>query len=85
MARFRGTTQGNRTEASRLGHANGGLSATAQGYKSGVRVECGVGASDEDTHRVYMTAGTDGKSMVLLGTVYQTDEGPKWAPARIGG
>jgi len=84
MARFRGTTQGNRTEASRLGHANGGLSATAQGYKSGVRVECGVQPNDLDSHRVYMTAGTDGKSMILLGTVLQTPEGPKWAPVRIG-
>lgn len=36
MARFRGTVQGGRGEASRLGHANSGLSVFAQSYSGDV-------------------------------------------------
>lgn len=38
MARFRGTVQGGRGEASRLGHASSGVAAVAQSYSGDVKV-----------------------------------------------
>jgi hypothetical protein len=49
MARFRGSVAGNRGQASRLGHANGGLEVNAQSWSGAVCVM--LYASGEDQTR----------------------------------
>lgn len=39
MAHFRGTVQGNRGEASRIGHPKDGLRTDCNGWTAGVRVQ----------------------------------------------
>ena len=39
MAQFRGTVQGNRSQASRLGHKTAGLTTECNGWDTGVKVE----------------------------------------------
>lgn len=59
MARFRGTVQGNRGEASRLGHVTTGLSVTARGWSTGVDVECKV-ENNKDVFYVYKVNPSQG-------------------------
>lgn len=58
MAQFRGTIQGNRGEASRLGTKNGGLTVTANGWDTGVRVELSH-RMGVDHVLVYRTGGSN--------------------------
>ena len=58
MARFRGTIQGGRGEASRLGHK--GLRASINGWDVGVRVYASVGDDGEDVICVIATGGSNG-------------------------
>jgi len=58
MARFRATIQGNRGEASRLGSAASGITATVNGWNIGARVEVQVGSTGVDEVRVYLTDGS---------------------------
>ena len=60
MARFRGTVQGGRSEASRLGHSTSGLTVTANGWEAGIRVCCGIGDGGEDVFTVWVTPGSNG-------------------------
>ena len=57
MARFRGTIEGGRGQASRLGNSVSGLETTANGWDQGVEVvaHADMGA---DIHRVYATGGS---------------------------
>lgn len=65
MAQFRGTIHGQRGEASRLGSKSSGLSVTANGWDTGVRVELShVGTWDHVT--VWRTGGSNGGRDVLL-------------------
>lgn len=80
MARFRGTVQGGRTEASRLGHKNTGLVTTTNGWNAGVRVSGYVGSDDADTFDIYMTAGSSGGVLRHLGTVKLVDGVPTFTP-----
>ena len=59
MARFRGTVQGNRTEASRLGTPSSGLEAAADGWDLGCELKVYVGRDGEDQVRVYLTGGSN--------------------------
>jgi hypothetical protein len=88
MARFRGTVRGQRGEASRLGSTNYPPTVTLNGWECGVMVI--AGPEDEvkqtaDTFRVYMTGGSNGgHGSTLLGTVWQTKEGPRFVAANGG-
>ena len=59
MARFRGTVQGGRGEASRLGHRS--ITTDTNGWNLGVNVDGGAGPagySEEDHFSVYATGGS---------------------------
>lgn len=58
MAQFRGTIQGSRGDASRLGTKNSGLTVEANGWHVGVRVEL-THEDGEDVARVYLTTGSN--------------------------
>ena len=62
MAQFRGTIQGNRGRASRLGTKNSGLSVSANGWHIGVRVELDH-VDSKDIATVYLTGGSSGRNM----------------------
>ena len=61
MARFRGTIQGNRGQASRLGSANSGLIVEANGWDFGIRVTVHTDAEDHEIFEVYKTGGSHGQ------------------------
>jgi hypothetical protein len=74
MARFRGTVQGQRGEASRLGNAKTGLTVTANGWDCGVRVEAFARISSAtgeplDLFHIYATGGSNGGEQKLIATV----------------
>jgi len=58
MAQFRGTIEGNRGEASRLGTKASGLTVTANGWDTGVRVELSHRAG-RDVVLIYRTGGSN--------------------------
>jgi hypothetical protein len=62
MARFRGTIQGSRGEASRLGTPRSGLVVTADGWDLGIAVYADVDPQDKekDVFKVYLTGGSNG-------------------------
>lgn len=73
MARFRGTLQGNRGEASRLGHT--GLSARINGWDAGIRVEASV-IDGRDCFEIYITGGSNATtSEKYVGYVQDIGEG----------
>lgn len=59
MARFRGTVEGSRGGASRLGGAESGLTVTANGWNGGVTVEAHTRTeTGEDRFTVNATSGS---------------------------
>lgn len=59
MAQFRGTVQGNRGEASRLGNKSSGLTVTCNGWNMGVKVVATYdNETDTDVFKVYKTGGS---------------------------
>lgn len=79
MARFRGTLQGARGEASRLGTPKTGLTVTCNGWDAGVNIQATAGPGDADTFAIYMTGGSNGGPSKLLGTVSLLDGVPTFA------
>lgn len=77
MAQFRATVQGNRSEASRLGHKTSGITTRCNGWKSGVRVEGSYYEDkDADVFTVYATAGSGyGTSAGMIAQVTKDEEG----------
>jgi len=65
VAHFRGTVQGNKRKASRLGSKQSGLRATVNAWDSGVEVEAYHDEEGKDCFRVYVTGGTNGKGTSL--------------------
>ena len=65
MARFRGTIQGSRGDASRLGTPRSGLTVTADGWDIGCRVEM-TAEDGEDRIRVYLTGGSNDRETPTL-------------------
>ena len=79
MARYRGTVTGNRSTASRLGHASSGLTVRANGWHSGVEVLArpDQDTQDEDVFMVYGTAGSGyGDGAGLIAEVTKRDGAP---------
>ena len=73
MAHFRGTVQGNRTEASRLGHKSTGLVTTCNGWHVGVTCKAFVAEdTGEDIIRVFVTGGSNGGRETVLATVAES-------------
>lgn len=60
MARFRGTIQGCRGEASRLGGTETGIETRTNGWNSGVRVVGFVDDNGDDCFDIYITGGSNG-------------------------
>jgi len=74
MAHFIGYLKGHRGEASRLGTPKSGLSASAQGWNLGGRIEVRVNANGEDEVTIYLTAGCNGHTRSrVLGCFTATD------------
>jgi hypothetical protein len=61
MARFWGSIQGNRGEATRLGTPASGLEVRANGWDQGVKIFASVDATTgEDIHQIIQTGGSSG-------------------------
>ena len=58
MAHFIGYVQGGRGEASRVGHKSCGLTSSANGWNSGVRVDALVDETGQDVFNIYATTGS---------------------------
>lgn len=68
MAQFRGTVQGNRGEAHRLGHKKEGLRTTAYGWQGGIVVDLhydDISGRDYATVRMVPGASRAGESYTL--------------------
>jgi len=72
MARFRGTVQGNRGEASRLGH--GDLTATVNGWDCGIKVEA-RGNGKVELFTVSVTGGSNDSSSKLVAAIVLDEDG----------
>lgn len=62
MARFYGSIQGSRGEASRLGGTGSGIRSSARGWNSGIDVHGFASNSDRDEFTVHVTRGSSGRS-----------------------
>lgn len=72
MAHFRGTTKGNRTETSRLGHKSSGLVTTCNGWGVGVRCEATFNEeTQKDEIHVFSTGGSTGTTRSKLITIIE--------------
>ncbi len=82
MSRFRGTVEGGRGSASRLGGRASGLTTNCNGWTRGVRVQAFVDeVTDEDVFLVYATNGSSpAESMRLLGTLDADGFDPEATP-----
>jgi hypothetical protein len=67
MARFRGTVQGNKGGASRLGSPKSGLTVTCDGWNLGIEVHASVDENGKDVFTVYKTGGSNGSVKQLIG------------------
>lgn len=74
MARFKGSVQGSRGEASRLGGTESGLRVYANGWRSGVMVRGEVNEDGEDVFYVYATGGSGPGYARMLGRL----KGREW-------
>lgn len=73
MARFIGSVQGNRGEATRLGTPNGGIRTVARGWNVGVNVQ-GNKEADGDVFTIYADGGSNGHTAgMYIGTVKLVD------------
>ena len=60
MAQFRGTVEGNRGQASRLGHKTYGLTTTCNAWDIGIDCEA-YHSNGEDIIVVYLTGGSNAR------------------------
>ena len=75
MAQFRGTIQGNRGEASRLGTKSSGLVMTTNGWESGIKVRAYYDAeSNKDWFVLWSTGGSNARTSNRLLGVFTLDE-----------
>jgi hypothetical protein len=78
MARFIGSVQGQRGEASRLGSSNSGIDVSAKGWDVGISIHGWVGENGEDVFSVSLNSGSNGrKSEVFIGNFTEKDLGRK--------
>jgi len=77
MAHFRGTVQGNRGEASRLGSKESGLCSKNNGWNLGCTSIMRYSEDlDTDTVSVYITSGSSySTEEIFLGKFYKDDNG----------
>ncbi len=59
MAHFRGTVQGSKGEASRLGSQKSGMQVICSGWNSGIKVDASVDSTGKDQFKVYKTSGSN--------------------------
>lgn len=76
MARFMGTVQGSRGEASRLGH--GQLVGRVNGWDCGVTVNAATKDDKENEFLVFVTGGSRGRRpTTMIADITQDTEGPR--------
>ena len=74
MARFRGTVQGSRGSASRLGHRD--LTATVNGWDCGVRVTAAANSGEPgEVFTVSVTGGSNGSTSKLVAVIVLDTDG----------
>ena len=74
MARFRGTVQGNRGTASRLGHRD--LTATVNGWDCGVRVTAAANSGEPgEVFTVAVTGGSNDSTSKLVAVIVLDTDG----------
>lgn len=84
MARFRGTIQGSRGQASRLGTTNGGIVTNTNGWQTGIKVIGSVDKNGKDVFSVYATSGSDGRNLEqFLGELTQDEYGQAYFDGRL--
>jgi len=59
MARFYGSMQGTRGEATRMGDTKNGFDAHVRGWNVGVRITCRVDKDGKDVIEVWETGGSN--------------------------
>lgn len=83
MSRFYASIQGGRGEATRQGHANGGIHGHVRGWPLGVRTDGYSGNGDRDNFAVRITGGSHGaRSETFAFEV--TDLGSGWLRVTTG-
>ncbi len=86
MARFRGTINGSRGEASRLGTPGSGLTVNCNGWDIGIKCVAvpRMEGSDRDEIAVWLTGGSHGNfECRLLGRAIEGGAGVKWYPGKV--
>lgn len=71
MARFYGTLQGNRGEATRMGHPNGGLTTYAASWSGAIRCHC----YDKDGEDYVRVSHTTWQGSGINETIYGGPQG----------
>jgi hypothetical protein len=66
MARFFGSIQGSKGEATRLGTAKTGIQGHIRGWDIGAKVMMDVTSDDKDVVEVYITRGSNGRGPSLF-------------------
>lgn len=74
MARFYGSIQGNRGEATRCGSKESGITGHIRGWDVGVEVECKHRYGMDEAH-IFATGGSNGGTCVHVATVKECDKG----------
>jgi hypothetical protein len=69
MAQFRATVQGHRGEASRFGGKASGITATANGWTSGVKVHGFVDDDGRDRFTIVATGGSNSADRGIIAEV----------------
>jgi len=76
MARFYGSMQGNKGEATRIGTASSGLSGHIRGWSIGGRVVMSTNGNGKDVVTIWLTSGSNrSKHPQLLGHFTYADDG----------
>lgn len=83
MARFYSGCQGNRSQATRLGHESSGAHAFAQGWEIGGKVRVFAGPDGKDRVQFVLTSGSNGRhSERVIATYEAADFGQTQLGAR---
>ena len=75
MAHFRGTVQGSRGQASRLGGKSSGLVTSCDGWDIGITSNLHHSDTYGDVATVYITSGSGYGDSLFIGKFYKDDDG----------
>jgi hypothetical protein len=86
VARFYGSIQGNRGEATRMGSASSGITAHPRGWSIGVKVDGypSMGDTERDEFAIRCTSGSgDYGASIPIATVREVAGGKGWRMVRL--